>query len=54
MSQGDVFDKLLVQVALSQYEDVNQAKLPVSVNKSKDIPLQVASAEEAEIVDDVR
>ena len=39
VSSGDQYDKLLVQVALSQYEDENQANLPASVNKSKEIPL---------------
>ena len=53
MSQGYAYDKLIVQVALSQFPNENQVSLPVSINKVKDIPRQASSKAEAEIIDDV-
>ena len=38
VSKGDSNDKLLVQVALSQFLDHNSNNLPVSINRIKDIP----------------
>ena len=38
VSQGDAYDRLVVQIALSMYPDENQNRLPVSVNRIKDIP----------------
>ena len=43
VSQGDGYDKFIIQVGLSQYPDENQARLPESVNRVKDIPAQVGS-----------
>ena len=53
VSQGEVADKLIVQVGLSDYPDEFDATLPASVNRVKDIPLQVSSQEEAEAVGEV-
>ena len=39
VSQGDENDKIIVQVGLARFPDEHQAKLPVSVNRVKDIPL---------------
>ena len=50
MSQGDLDDKIIIQVALSQFLDENHARLPVSEYKIKDLPRQVSSADEEKIL----
>ena len=52
VSQGDESDKLIVQVDLSQFPDEHGARLPISVNRIKDIPIQVKSKAEAEAIAD--
>ena len=41
VSQGEEPDKLIIEAKLSQYQDVHEQRLPFSVIRSKDIPLQL-------------
>ena len=53
VSQGVERDKLIMQVALSQFVDQNKGRLPVTVNKIKDVPLQAKSKSEVEACEEV-
>ena len=39
VSQGEAKDRLIVQVSLGQFPDENDNRLPISVNRIKEIPL---------------
>ena len=53
VSQGEAKDRLIVQVSLHQFPDDNDNRLPISVNRIKEIPLQFSSKSEAEAVADM-
>ena len=52
VSQGDSPDQLAIQAGLSKYPDEYKQRLPKSVVRVKDIPLQFASLAEAEAASD--
>ena len=41
VSQGDEPDKLVIEAKLCQYQDEDEQRLPFSVIRFKDIPLQI-------------
>lgn len=43
-----------MQCGLYQYPDENKARLPVSVNRFKEIPPQISSKEEAQMIDSAK
>ena len=47
VSQGDYPDKLAVQASLSQFADKNGKSLEPRLIRTKDIPRQISTAEEA-------
>ena len=53
MSQDFENDRLIIQVALARFPDENQARLPEVVNKIKEIPRQIGSQGEAEVMNSV-
>ena len=54
VSQGEAKDRLIVQVSLHQFPDENNNRLPISVNRIKEIPLQFSSKSEAEKVENMK
>ena len=51
VSQGEYHDILLIQMALSEYQDQNANSLPVTVNRVRNIPRQFKSPEDANNID---
>ena len=50
MSQDFENDRLILQLALARFPDKNQARIPEIVNKIKEIPRQIGSRDEAEVM----